>query len=240
MSVYSFPPLAAALTAAHALVLALVDALSPLLAAAAAPAAIVIVTLAVRLALVPVAVASARAERTRRRIAPQVARLRDRHRKDPARLQRELAELYRREGVSPARALLPLLVQAPVLTLVFGVVSVPVIGGVGNELMAASLAGVPLAAGLAGQLLAAPTPPVLAVAAAVTAIAVLGAELSRRTATRAAARFEGPRPPRWAGTLRAALPYAALPAVALVPLGAALYLVTSGLWGAVERAILTA
>ncbi|MCU1438227.1 MAG: hypothetical protein JWP66_1314, partial [Naasia sp.] len=44
--------------------------------------------------------------------------------------------------------------------------------------------------------------------------------------------------PAWTRVLGGVLPYAAPPVVALVPLGAALCLATSGLWGAVERSVL--
>ncbi len=89
MDLYAFPPIAALLDGAHALLMGLADLLEPLAGAASAAAAVVLVTLLVRAALIPVGISQAKAERTRARLAPRIAELRRRHANDPERLQRE-------------------------------------------------------------------------------------------------------------------------------------------------------
>ena len=105
MDLYAFPPIAALLDGAHAVLMGLADLLEPLVGASSAAAAVVLVTLLVRAALIPVGVSQAKAERTRARLAPQLAALQKKHQKDPERLQREMMSLYRSERHHAARGL---------------------------------------------------------------------------------------------------------------------------------------
>src|SRR5690606_17913703 len=89
----TFPPFALALEAASALLTALSSALAPLVGASSAALAVVLLTLAVRAALVPLGAMQVRAEVQRRRLAPRLAELQRRHKKNPERLQRETLEL---------------------------------------------------------------------------------------------------------------------------------------------------
>ena len=98
MDLYAFPPIAALLDGAHALLMALAALLEPLAGAASAAAAVVLVTVLVRAALIPVGISQAKAERTRARLAPRIADLRRRHANDPERLQRETAGAVLRRG----------------------------------------------------------------------------------------------------------------------------------------------
>ena len=75
---------------------------------------IVFLVLTVRAALLPLAVRQFRSQRAMQALQPRVQALRDRHRNDPAVLQREVVALYRAEKAGPLGTLLPLLVQAPV------------------------------------------------------------------------------------------------------------------------------
>ena len=144
MDIFSFPPIATLFGAAYRAMLALVDLLSPLAGTAAAALAIVFVTVLVRTALIPVGVSQARAAQTRARLAPELRELQRRYAKSPQRLQQETAHLYKRENASPFAGCLPLLIQAPVVGLIYSLFIHPVINGVPNELLAAHLWNVPL------------------------------------------------------------------------------------------------
>ena len=76
--------------------------------------AIVGLTLLVRICPVPLVIRQFRAQRELRDHMPRMKALRDRHRDDRERLQRELRAYYREHGINPAGTLLPLLVQIPV------------------------------------------------------------------------------------------------------------------------------
>lgn len=76
--------------------------------------AIVGLTVLVRLTLLPIVARQVRAQRELRRHLPELARLRERHRDDRERLQRELLDYYRRHGINPLASLAPTLLQIPV------------------------------------------------------------------------------------------------------------------------------
>ncbi|BDZ46423.1 membrane protein insertase YidC [Naasia aerilata] len=230
MSVYDFPPLAAALDAAYSSVLALTGWLAPAFEDVAPLAAVVLLTLAVRSAFVPLAAAAVRAQAAQRRIAPAVRELQRRYAGDATRLQRELAELYRREDASPFRGMLPLLAQAPVLTVVYGLFSHPMISGHANALLSSAVFGAPLGGSLWSAVAAgAVSWPAVAVPLTVVALAVASAELTRRRIRR-----QQPAAP----PMLAALAYASVIATVVVPLAAATYLAVSAAWGALERPLL--
>ena len=75
MDLYAFPPIAALLDGAYAVLMALAALLEPVIGIASAAAAVVLVTLLVRAALIPVGVSQAKAEQTRARLAPKLAAL---------------------------------------------------------------------------------------------------------------------------------------------------------------------
>src|SRR5205814_10474415 len=75
--------------------------------------AIVACTLALRALLIPLTLRVIRGERARAALAPRLAELNRKHRKDPERLRTELAGLYRSAGISPYAGFLPALLQAP-------------------------------------------------------------------------------------------------------------------------------
>lgn len=101
--------------------MALISLLTPATGALAGALAVVLVTLLVRAALIPAGVAQAKAEQTRARLAPRLRELQKRHRGDRERLQRATMELYRAEGASPFAGCLPLLIQAPIVGLLYSV-----------------------------------------------------------------------------------------------------------------------
>lgn len=77
--------------------------------------AIVGLTVLVRLSLVPLVVHQVRAQRELASHLPELKRLRQRHRNDRERLQRELSAYYQRHGINPLSALVPAVVQIPVV-----------------------------------------------------------------------------------------------------------------------------
>lgn len=112
------------------------------------PVVIILFTVLVRLLLHPLNRATYRATLHRQRIAPQLQEVRARHGKDPERLQREMMELHRREGVSPVAGCLTALVQLPVIMIVYRLFSAPQIAGQDNALLHHTLLDVPLTATL--------------------------------------------------------------------------------------------
>lgn len=253
MDLLALPPVAAVLDAAYRALMGLTHLLEPLAGGAAAAAAVVLVTLLVRTALIPVGVSQARAERTRARLAPRMAELQRRHRNDPQRLQAAMVQLYADEGTTPFAGCLPMLVQAPVVGVIYAVFVHPTIAGHGNALLGQTLAGVPLGTTLAGAVTGGASPAALLVlGAVVVAVAVVG-ELSRRAArpggplaapvpAAAAAGSAGsaPNPLAGAGAQRALglLQFVTAVVACVVPLAAGLYLVVTVWWTFAQRLLL--
>jgi YidC/Oxa1 family membrane protein insertase len=90
--------------------------------------AIIIVTIIIRLALAPLQqfqlVTQRRTIAEQRKVAPQVAELRKKYKKDTQKLNAEMMKLYKEHGVNPLGGLvgcLPLIIQLPVLTALYWV-----------------------------------------------------------------------------------------------------------------------
>ena len=84
--------------------------------------AIIVLTVLIRLLLAPLQqfqlVTQRRSMAEQRKLAPQVAELRKKYKKDPAKLNAEMMKLYQEHGVNPLGGLvgcLPLLIQMPIL-----------------------------------------------------------------------------------------------------------------------------
>lgn len=213
---------------------------APVAGPLAAALAVVLLTLAVRAVLVPLSVLQVRAERDRRRLAPQIAALRKRHGKDAERLQRAMQELYTSEKVSPLAGCLPVLAQAPVLSMVYALFTHASIAGATNTLLEATLAGVPLGHSLFVVI----SSPLWAHAWVILLLlAVLAAvvELTRRANLRwnpaAVSSEDGPGAAATTAIGRFA-PFVTVVFAAIAPLAAALYVVTSAGWTLGERAVL--
>ena len=209
MNIFDLPVLSALLAATSAALAALGAVVTP-------PGAIVLVTVVVRALLIPVGVSLARADRARRRLAPRLAELQKRWKKNPERLQRETMALYAAEKISPFAGIVPVLAQAPVLTLVYATFTTHDVAG--------TLLGAPLVA----HLIAAP-----GVFLALLAALALVAWLSRRAALRTPATAP-------AGLTRALswAPFLTVVVAAFLPLAATLYLTASSAWSLGERAVL--
>jgi YidC/Oxa1 family membrane protein insertase len=227
MNIFDLPVLSAILAAASAALAALGAVVTP-------GGAVVLVTIAIRALLIPVGVSLARAETTRRRLAPRIAELQKRWAKNPERLQRETLALYAAEKVSPFAGILPVLAQAPVLTLVYALFASPQIAGSPNVLLAGSLFGAPLGRHLSE--LAAGLAPSDLVFAGLIAVLVVVAVLARRAALRSAL----PGVATTSGLARALsyAPFLTVIFAAFLPLAATLYLAVSSAWSLGERAIL--
>ncbi len=88
--------------------------------------AIIVVTIIIRLLLAPLQqfqlVTQRRSMAEQRKLAPEVAELRKKHKKDPQKLNAEMMKLYQEHGVNPLGGLvgcLPLIIQIPVLTALY-------------------------------------------------------------------------------------------------------------------------
>ncbi|MFW6693504.1 YidC/Oxa1 family membrane protein insertase [Streptomyces sp. MAR4 CNX-425] len=246
----------------------LADALDPLFGDSATAAAIIVFTLFVRLALHPLARAAARGDRVRRDLAPRVAEIRRRHRDDPERLRRALAETYADAGASPLAGCGPMVVQIPVFMVMYRLFT-----GHDRDLLTHTLLGAPLGGrwsdaladggvfGAHGMVYAGLFAVIAAVAAytfrhsrRMTAGRGAAAEAVRPAATdengpsgRRPGKGRGaePVPPAGlpgpaAGAVRwlPLLSFGTLVTAALVPLAAGLYLATTTAWTAAERALL--
>jgi YidC/Oxa1 family membrane protein insertase len=238
MDPFSFPPFAAVLDGAAALITGLTSAFATVApTGVAALAAIVLVTVAVRAALLPVGLANARAQVARGRLAPRLRELQRRHRKDPTTLSRKTQELYAAEGVSPFAGVLPTLLQIPVVSVVCGVFTRTTVAGHANALLAHTVLGTPLGASF-GQLIAAGAFDQLALPLTLLAVIAAVALVSRRLALQSARQVDpgAPEPTRLARVL-GWLPLLSVVFAAIAPVAASVYLMVSMSWTSAERTI---
>lgn len=244
MDIYAFGPIAAILDGAYAFFVSISTFIEPIAGSSSAAFAVIVLTIIVRAFLVPVGVSQARAGVVRRRLAPQIAELRLRYRTNPELLQRKILGLYASENASPAAGCLPVLAQAPVLSVVYGLFILPSISGHPNMLLAESLLGVPLGSALAhvavtGTLTWAMTWPFLVI---VTGIAV-AAHVSRKLPSAASLTADATQVDDRSGQaaiLRAIslAPFITAVVAVFVPLAAGIYLLVTVLWTLCERLIL--
>ncbi|MET9498868.1 YidC/Oxa1 family membrane protein insertase [Streptomyces sp. NPDC006552] len=230
------------------LVAHLASALQPLFAASATAAAIILFTAAVRLLVHPLSRAGARGQRARLKLQPRVAALREKHRKNPEALQKAIMELHREEKVSPLSGCLPMLFQMPAFFLLYHLFSSHSIGGAPNALLGHTLGAAPLSGNAKdalshGGLLGAQGLVYVALFALVAAVATFNYRRTKRQMAQAAAAApagDRPQVPGMAAMSRymPLMSFMTLFSVAFVPLAAALYVVTSTTWSAVERAVL--
>jgi YidC/Oxa1 family membrane protein insertase len=225
----------------------LADLLQPLFGATAAAAAIVLFTAFVRLLVHPLSRAAARGQKARTKLQPKIAELRKRHKKDPEKLQKAVLELHAEEKVSPLSGCLPGLLQMPAFFLLYHLFSNTTIGGQTNELLGHELFAAPLgdrwadAMGDGGVFGGAG----LVYVGLFAVVAVVATFNSWRTKRMMAANPVLPMADgeqvAGMGAVSKVMPFMSfftLFTVAVVPLAAALYVVTSTTWSAVERAVL--
>ncbi|WP_369181723.1 YidC/Oxa1 family membrane protein insertase [Streptomyces mutabilis] len=223
------------------------DLLQPLFGASAAAAAIVLFTALVRLLVHPLSRAAARGQKARNELQPRIAELRREHARNPEKLQRAVLELHAREKVSPLSGCLPSLCQIPAFFLLYHLFSSPTIGGQANELLSHQLLAAPLGGRWAdalgdGGLLGGAGLVYVALFAVVAGVAAFSYRLTKRTmADRPVLPAGDGEQVPGLGAIGKVMPFMSfftLVTVAVVPLAAALYVVTSTTWSAVERAVL--
>jgi YidC/Oxa1 family membrane protein insertase len=221
--------------AAYHLVSGFTSFLTPALGGAAAVAAVVLFTVAVRLILMPLSLRGLRGQAAAARLAPQLQALRKRYAKQPERLQREMASLYKREGTSMFAGLTPFLLQWPLLSVIYLLFRSAQIGGKANTLLTRDLFGVPLGshwldgagpASLHGLVF-------LGVFALLAGLCWLSVRLGQLMTRGQQPTADGAGAP--GGALIRVLPYLTVVVAAFVPLAAGIYLVVSTGWALAER-----
>jgi len=237
----------AGVSVAYPVVTALMQFLTPVAGPLAAAAAIVVFTIVIRLALVPLSYRAIRGQAARARLQPQVAELRRRCQRQPDRLQRELAELYRRDGSGMLAGCLPLLAQLPFFSIMYRLVLSPQVGGHANDLLAHQLLGAPLGLHWTAAVLSSQGLVFAGLFAALAGVGWASARLARRLGqpgvaaqlpARPAAASGPPAAERLMARLGQVLPYATVVVAMFIPLAAGLYLLTTTAWTVAERAIL--
>jgi YidC/Oxa1 family membrane protein insertase len=224
--------------AAYHLVAGFTGILTPVLGSAAAVAAIIAFTVAVRVIVMPLSFRGLRAQAIQARLAPQVLALRQRHARQPERLQTEVSALYRREGTTMFAGITPLLLQWPLLSVMYLLFRSPQVAGKPNTLLTHDLLGVPLGTHLlSGAGLASAQGAVfVGVLALLAVLCWLSTRLAQRMAPKPqpqASQAKTSQP--GTGGLVKALSYLTVVIAAFAPLAAGIYLLTSMGWSLAER-----
>ncbi|KOV58011.1 membrane protein [Streptomyces sp. NRRL WC-3618] len=235
------------LSAFASLVEQLADLLQPLFHGSSAAAAIILFTAFVRLLVHPLSRAAARGQRARAVLQPRVAELRKQHAKDPKKLQQAVMALHAEEKVSPLSGCLPSLFQLPAFFLLYHLFSNREIGGRTNDLLTHQLLAAPLgerwADALGGDgIFGAAGLVYLGLFVLVGAVATFNYRRMKliMAANPPSVSVGGEALPGLASATKFApfMSFLTLFSVAVMPLAAALYMVTSTTWSAVERAVL--
>jgi len=223
--------------AAYHLVSAFTTILTPLLGGVAAAAAIIAVTLAVRIILMPLSFRALRGQAAAARLAPQLQVLRKRYGRQPERLQREMAALYKREGTSVFASITPFLLQWPLLSVMYLLFRSAQVGGKPNTLLTHDLLGVPLGSHwLSGAgPVSGPSLVFLGVFALLAGLIWLSVRLSRLMTAQAAPGAAAQAVAVPGGVLVRVLPYLTVVIAAFAPLAAGIYLLVSTGWSLLER-----
>lgn len=87
--------------------------------------ALVLFTLVIKLILLPLGLKSQRSMAKQQKLGPQLAELQRKYANDKDKLNKEMLELYRANGVNPASGCLPLLLQFPIIIGLFQVIQKP-------------------------------------------------------------------------------------------------------------------
>lgn len=244
----------AGVSVAYHVVTNLVQFLAPLGGGLAAVAAIIAFTVAIRLLLMPLSYYALRGQAGQARLQPELAELRRRYRHQPERLQREIGALYQREGGTLLIGCLPLLLQLPFFSIMYRLFLSPAVAGHANQLLAHTVAGVPLSAhvfglswldhGSAGHVLGVTglfSVHGLVFVGLIALLALVGwasVRLARRMTPAAAGPAAADASARTVAALTKVLPYFTAVIALFVPLAAGIYLLTTTAWTVAERAAL--
>ena len=218
----------APISAAYQLVNGIATTIEPLTGVYAAAVAIVLCTVAVRLLLLPLSLAAIRGEKSRATLLPEIRKINERHGKDPARVQREVAKLQAESGTTLLAGCLPMFAQLPFFWVMYTLFSTAVVAGQSNHLLAGTIFGAPL--GVHWPLFAS-TPVYLGLAVLLAVVAYFSSRRQVRLLDETATPM--------ARKLARFLPFGTLVTAAFIPLAAGLYLLTTTAWTLLERTVLT-
>ncbi|WP_419995331.1 YidC/Oxa1 family membrane protein insertase [Streptomyces boninensis] len=233
--------------------------IDPVFGASATAVAVIVFTLLVRLSLHPLARAAARGEKARRKLAPQLAELQRKHKKNPERLQKATLELYKENGSSPVAGCGPMLLQLPVFMVMYRLFS-----GHDHELLDHTLGGAQLGDRWAdalgnGGVFGAEGLVYVGLFAVIAVVATWSFRQTRRlaaaakreqaqtqqaTGKKSAAKSAAPESPLSPAVMEGMtkwmplLAFGTLLTAAIVPLAAGLYLATTTAWTVAERGYL--
>jgi YidC/Oxa1 family membrane protein insertase len=76
--------------------------------------AIVLLTFVVRLVLFPLQLKSIKSMKKMQKLQPELQKIKDKHKDDPQRVQKETMELFKKNGANPLGGCLPMLMQMPI------------------------------------------------------------------------------------------------------------------------------
>src|ERR1035437_6710757 len=82
---------------------------------------IILLTVVVRLILYPFTASQLKASRKMQELTPHLSNLKEKHKGDAQRLQKETMALYKEHGVNPAAGCLPVIIQLPVIWALYSV-----------------------------------------------------------------------------------------------------------------------
>ncbi|MCE5311752.1 MAG: membrane protein insertase YidC [Nitrospiraceae bacterium] len=88
--------------------------------------AIIILTILTRIPFIPLINKSQKSMKKLQDVQPLMAEIREKYKKDPQRMQKELMELYKRHKVNPMGGCLPMLIQIPVFFALFKVLGISI------------------------------------------------------------------------------------------------------------------
>ncbi|MDB5085519.1 MAG: preprotein translocase YidC [Bacilli bacterium] len=81
--------------------------------------AILIVTIIVRLLTVPLMIRQLRYSKVMQQLQPEIAKLKEKHKGDPQKVNQETMKLFQQYGANPLAGCLPMLIQMPILIILY-------------------------------------------------------------------------------------------------------------------------
>jgi YidC/Oxa1 family membrane protein insertase len=82
---------------------------------------IIVLTIFIRFLLYPLITSQIKSTQRMQKLAPELSRIKDIHKGDSKRIQQETMRLYKEHGVNPAAGCLPVLIQLPVIFILYSV-----------------------------------------------------------------------------------------------------------------------
>lgn len=88
--------------------------------------AIVLLTIVTRIPFIPLLNKSQKSMRKMQEIQPRVTEIKEKYKKDPQRMQKEVSELFKKHKVNPVGGCLPMLLQIPVFLALYNILSIAI------------------------------------------------------------------------------------------------------------------